>query len=239
MLPYLVLGTALLAGLLLTGRWYASAHPRTVIKVLKWTLVGLVVLIAAFFFVSGRLGWAMATLPALIPWFFRVRSVARMAKTFSRMSQATKGAAPGQTSEVETRYLRMVLDHDTGSMTGKVLKGDYAGWRVEEMTFEQLIGLLKVCRRDEKESARLIDAYLDREFDNWREQAESQDSHGPFPGRNMKRAEALQVLGLQEGASEYDIREAHRHLIAGMHPDHGGSDYLAAQINHAKDVLLE
>ena len=106
------------------------------------------------------------------------------------------------------------------------------------MAFEQLIGLLKVCRQDEKESARLIEAYLDREFDNWREQAKSHNSRGPFPGGNMERAEALQVLGLQEGASAYDIREAHRHLIAGMHPDHGGSDYLAAQINHAKDVLL-
>ncbi len=239
MLPYLVLGIALLAGLLLTGRWYASAHPRSVIKVLKWTLVGSVVLIAGFFFVTGRLGWAIATLPALIPWFFRVRSIARMAKTFSRMSQTTENSFRGQISEVETRYLRMILDHDTGSMTGEVLTGDYAGRRVEEMAFEQLIGLLKVCRQDEKESARLIEAYLDREFDNWREQARSHGSCGPFPGGDMERAEALQVLGLQDGASEYDIREAHRHLIAGMHPDHGGSDYLAAQINHAKDVLLE
>ena len=239
MLPYLILGVALLAGLLLTGRWYASAHPRTVIKVLKWTLVGLVVLISVFFFMSGRLGWAVATLPALIPWFFRVRSIARMAKTFSRMSQTTKGFAQGQISEVETRYLKMKLEHDTGNMTGQVLTGDYAGCRVEEMACEQLIGLLKVCRQDEKESARLIEAYLDREFTNWREETKSHESRGPFAESNMEREEALQVLGLQEGASEYDIREAHRHLIAGMHPDHGGSDYLAAQINHAKDVLLK
>ena len=95
----------------------------------------------------------------------------------------------------------MILDHDTGSMTGEVLTGDYAGRRVEEMVFEQLIGLLKVCRQDEKESARLIEAYLDREFDNWREQARSHGSRGPFPGGNMERAKALQVLGLQEGAS--------------------------------------
>ena len=120
-----------------------------------------------------------------------------------------------------------------------VLTGDFAGCRVEEMALEQLIDLLRVCRQDEKESARLIEAFLDREFDNWRERAKSRDRRAPVPGGNMERAEALQVLGLQEGASEFDIREAHRHLIAGMHPDHGGSDYLAAQINHAKDVLLE
>ena len=239
MLPYLVLGIALLAGLLLTGRWYASAHPSSVIKVFKWTLVGLVALITAFFLVTGRLGWAIATVPALIPWFLRVRSIARMAKTFSRMSQTTKNSVRGQVSEVETRYLRMILDHDSGSMTGEVLTGNFAGCRVEEMAFEQLIDLLRVCTQDEKESARLIEAFLDREFDNWRERAKSRDRRAPVPGGNMERAEALQVLGLQESASEYDIREAHRHLIAGMHPDHGGSDYLAAQINHAKDVLLE
>ena len=75
MLPYLILGTALLAGLLLAGRWYANAHPRSVIKMLKWSLVSLVVLIAIFFVFTGRLGWAIATLPAFVPWFLRARSV--------------------------------------------------------------------------------------------------------------------------------------------------------------------
>ena len=54
----------------------------------------------------------------------------------------------------------------------------------------------------------------------------------------MLRAEALSVLGLQEGANADDIRAAHRRLIQQTHPDKGGSDYLAAKINQAKDVLL-
>ncbi len=54
----------------------------------------------------------------------------------------------------------------------------------------------------------------------------------------MSRAEALRVLGLPDGASEDDIRAAHRKLILSNHPDKGGSDYLASKINEAKDVLL-
>ena len=54
----------------------------------------------------------------------------------------------------------------------------------------------------------------------------------------MSREEALKVLGLGAGASEDDIREAHRRLILQNHPDRGGSDYLASKTNEAKDVLL-
>jgi DnaJ family protein C protein 19 len=69
---------------------------------------------------------------------------------------------------------------------------------------------------------------------------------GPGPGGRgsrtrsgpMSRAEAFEVLGLQPGASEAEIREAHRRLMRGAHPDTGGSDWLAARINQARDILL-
>ena len=54
----------------------------------------------------------------------------------------------------------------------------------------------------------------------------------------MSRDEAYQVLGLQAGASKAEIRDAHRRLMRGAHPDAGGSNWLAARINQARDILL-
>jgi hypothetical protein len=69
-----------------------------------------------------------------------------------------------------------------------------------------------------------------------REDAKAQS---PAPGSShMTRAQALQVLGLQEGASAAEIKAAHRRLMTHLHPDVGGSDFLAQQINQARDVLL-
>ena len=70
-------------------------------------------------------------------------------------------------------------------------------------------------------------------------QGNRQSGNGSPPRANsMTRAEALKVLGLEEGATEEQIRAAHRRLILQTHPDKGGTSYLAAKINEAKDVLL-
>lgn len=58
------------------------------------------------------------------------------------------------------------------------------------------------------------------------------------PARRMSEEEALSVLGLSAGASPDEIRASHRKLIAQLHPDKGGTDYLAAKINEARDRLL-
>jgi hypothetical protein len=60
----------------------------------------------------------------------------------------------------------------------------------------------------------------------------------PPPGGPMSSEEAYQILGLRPGATEAEIRAAHHRLMRAAHPDSGGSDWLAARINQARDVLL-
>jgi hypothetical protein len=143
----------------------------------------------------------------------------------------------GGTSRVVTDTLEMELDHDTGYLSGRVLKGAFAGRRIEAMTPAEVARLWRECRFDDPQSASLIEAYLDRAHPDWREEM-ARGGASAAAGRGMTREEAYEILGLAPGASAEEIRRAHRELMLKIHPDRGGSDYLAAKINEAKDVLL-
>lgn len=240
MLAYWVLGVGVLAGLLLAGRWFVTAEPKQILKVVKWSVFGLLVLTIGFLAVTGRLSWALMGLPALLPWFLRARAISRAAKNFSRMSRSRSGAGSGQTSDVDTQFLRMRLDHDTGQMTGEVIAGPFAGRHLDDISMNDLIVLLGQLAEQDNESAQILTVYMDRIHPDWRDEAKDYagGSNADSGSANMSPDEALQILDLESGASEDDIREAHRRLIANLHPDKGGSSYLAAQINQAKDVLL-
>lgn len=60
----------------------------------------------------------------------------------------------------------------------------------------------------------------------------------PAGKQKMSSEEAMEILGLKSGYSTEDVKLAHRRMMQKVHPDRGGSDYLAAQINKAKDTLL-
>ncbi|MGE0238196.1 MAG: molecular chaperone DnaJ [Parvibaculaceae bacterium] len=145
----------------------------------------------------------------------------------------------GQRSRVATSLLAMELDHDTGRMEGTVLAGPFKGRLLSALGDGELRQLHQQCTAVNDQSRPLLEAWLDRSKVGWREawQAGPRGNSGA-PSGAMSRAEALAVLGLKEGATADDVRAAHRRLMKEFHPDHGGSDYLAAKINQAKDVLL-
>ena len=133
----------------------------------------------------------------------------------------------------------MTLDHDSGNLAGEVLAGRFQGQRLDQLDLEDLLRLLDECAADE-ESVALLQAYLDRVHgDEWRQRAGARaQRQGPPRSGEMSREEALQILGLDAGAGETEITEAHRRLMQKLHPDRGGSAYLAARINLAKEILL-
>jgi hypothetical protein len=233
MLPLLG-GFAILIGLLLLGYLFVNADPARLAKIVKWTGIVLAALAVLALLVSGRLAMFLAPLALLLPSLRRLRS----------MVSGFRGPSNAGTSTVETRFIRMTLDHDTGAMDGTVLQGRFAGMRLRELRPNELLVLLRECRAEDEEAARLLEAYLDRVRSNWHDEMagdEARNSQGRDAapsGPDVTVDEAYAILGLAPGADADAIRAAHHRLMKQLHPDHGGTDYFAAKINRARDVLL-
>jgi DnaJ-like protein len=232
---YLLGGFAVLSGFLMLVYLFVNADPARLARGLKATGIVIAILAVATLAVSGRLAAVLMPLAMLMPLLIRVRSVL----------DRYRPPSGGQTSTVTTPFLRMTLDHDTGSMTGTVLRGNFSGMRVEELGRADLLALLRECRAEDEEGARLLEAYLDRIHPDWRDELAGGRASGGSGGSSARSSssdmtveEAYAILGLAPGAEAEAIREAHRRLMVKLHPDHGGSDYLATKINRARDVLL-
>jgi len=233
---------ALLLGVLLFISWYKRA-PSTQQKRIRgrMLLIGGIG-IALVLLVTGHLNPIMALIVAALAIGQRVLAVASMANMFKGFRNSMKGAAgpsTGNASDVETRFLRMSLDHDTGSMDGVVLAGNYQGRRLAELSLDDLKNLLVECRAEDPQSATVLETYLDRVHgDGWREAFNDRGAEHGSESSRMTPAEAREILAVGSAASREEIIEAHRRLMQKNHPDRGGSTYLAAKINQAKKVLL-
>ena len=178
-----------------------------------------------------------------VVWFVKFRADGDRAELDRRW--ATDHAAlcvkvPGvvryvQNPVVTTATLEMVLHHDSGRMTGRVTRGAYAGADLGDLDLPALRSLLADCAAQDPESVPLLEAWLDRTEPDWR----SAPGEAPPPAEGpLTRTEALAILGLAEGATAEEVRAAHRRLMRTAHPDHGGSAWLAARLNAARDLLL-
>ncbi len=231
-MPALLLGVVVLILLLFAGYSFSKADPKQAVRVLRYIGGGAALLFAVFLLVRGAIGPAVSI--GLVGLAL-LGYVSLWRASFGGRTQKS----PGQVSRVRTAFLEMELDHDSGALRGQVLAGRHQGAALDDLDVPTLITLLGEIDED---SLPLLAAYLDRRQPRWREHApdDAAAANGSRASRGgkMTEEEAYQILGIQPGATAQDIARAHRSLMKKLHPDQGGSTYLAARINEAKDVLV-
>ena len=236
---------ALVAGVLLL-KWYADADVKTLKKSVRWAGVSLLILIILILAATGRLGAAFAVFIGFLGWVWRVFNIIQMGRQMGGMFNGYGfgrglGGNSGdtKTSQVESEFLSMQLDHETGSMDGQVLHGSFKGRRLSDLSVKELDALMQEVKPD-LDSLNLMEAFLDRMHPEYRGEADrnSDGEHSAATRSNvMSDDEARKVLGVSARADHGEIKEAYRRLMSQLHPDRGGSDYLAAKVNQAKDTL--
>lgn len=199
--------------------------------------LGVAVATTLFLAATGRMNWIGAAFAGLL--VVARQGLPLLLRLFPMLAHLRNKSAPaaGKNSTVETALLRMEMDHDSGALEGEILQGDFKGWRLTNMDRQQLEEFFAYCSSEDADSLQMLDSYLQQRFPGEAFAGQRQQSD-PGTSNAMGRNEALAVLGLNDDATEEDITNAHRKLIQKLHPDRGGNDYLAAQINRAKDILL-
>jgi hypothetical protein len=227
-----LLGILLLVLVLWGLNGFAKANPQALARVLR-PVGGIgAVAFAAFLGVRGELAVAIPL------GLFGLGLLGWSPLAPAGFKRRTQKSAQ-QASRVRSAFLDMQLDHDSGALRGRFTAGPYVGRALD--TIDTTVLIASLAEMDE-ESVALLEAYLDRREPGWREHAQGDTTAGhrpPSASGKMTKEEAYQILGLKPGASAQDIGRAHRSLMKKLHPDQGGSTYLAARVNEAKDTLLQ
>lgn len=227
----------LIAFVIVVGGWwlirqFANTQPAKIRGLVKKVAGGALIAFAGFMALRGGINLA-------IPLFLLGLGLLGQTVAFpGGMPWSRKSA--GQKSHVATSVLAMELDHDTSSMDGEILVGPMKGRKLSSLSPDEIRIVHRQCASVNDQSRALFEAWLDRSRSGWREAWGGRNTSSAASANGaMSRKEALAILGLTEGADITAIRTAHRRLMKEFHPDHGGSDYLAAKINEAKELLLQ
>ena len=237
-MPTLIAGVVAVVLLYALLQMFRAANPAVLARTIKIGGGVVALAVAAFTGIKGELAVAIPLGifgAGLLGWSpFRSSGFSNIGGLFGGGTQRSAG----QSSNVRSQFLDMSLDHDSGELSGEILAGPHAGHSLGEFDLAQLVAMMPSF---DAESVSLLESYLDRRFPAWRQDAQSDGAGGQrraASGGKMTEEEAYQILGLQPGASRDDIGRAHRALMKKLHPDQGGSTYLAARVNEAKDTLL-
>jgi hypothetical protein len=238
-MPTLIAGAVAVFVLYMLLQMFRSANPAVLARAIRMGGGVVSLAVAAFVGIKGELAVAIPLGifgAGLLGWspFGGTSGLSGLAGMFGSRT-ARSG---GQSSQVRSQFLEMTLDHDSGGLSGHIVAGPHAGHSLDEFDLPQLAAMMPGF---DAESTALLESYLDRRFPAWRQHAQGYAAGGQGRAAStgkMTDEEAYQILGLQPGAGRDDIGRAHRALMKKLHPDQGGSTYLAARVNEAKDTLL-
>jgi hypothetical protein len=233
-MSYFFIGGFALLGALAVYQYLRKMERGRLMRGLRWVLGGGAALLAVGLLLLRRIDIAIFVAAAAV-------SILRRGRLGS-FSFDGGGANAGNISKVQSYRFAMELDHDTGAVTGRVLNGQFAGADLIDLDEYETRILLAEVEAD-ADSLSLLESWLDANRAGWREYfaEEAARAAGDQPAGESSDPleEAYAVLGLKPGASDDEVRAAHRELMKGVHPDHGGSSYLASKINAARDRLLQ
>ncbi len=198
--------------------------------------------ILAFVEKMGRQNWMM---PKFKIGLFTLLSSFLQANisnnTYNEPEEASKDNDKENIENIETDYLHIILDHKNDDMEAIVLKGPFANQSLSRLSCNDIIQIRKACKKTNYRNILFLEKYLDKIQPNWRQHPDIKGKSGKnsYQNKPISLDEARAILGLTKEASHQEIRQAHRNLMKKFHPDQGGSNYLAARINEAKDYLLK
>lgn len=230
---------ATIAFVFLMQSLWARKQPKSLSTKILASAVTLLIALAILA-ASGRMHWIAAVGAAVVPFLRRSFSLLRYLPYLARLmsmsstAHANSNASGSQQTETSTQELRMRLDHESGDIDGEVLVGRHEGRALSDLSPMEIKELHLALK--ETESRRLLEAYADRYHPTI---LDPQDEDSPTVSPEMTHGRALKVLGLSTAATKDEIVAAHRRLIQRMHPDRGGSSFLAAELNAAKKFLME
>ncbi len=203
-------------------------------RYMLYGLIGLVMILV----ITGRAHWIAAVAAALIPLLKGAVLWGLRLLPFYRHWQQDRN----RVSIINTATICATINHSNGEMNGDILKGPQEGKQLNDMNEDELNALRDYCQDQDPEAFQLLNNYLQWRFSHSQQQEQQQNQQqeqSTSTNSALSKEEALEILGLDESANEDDIVKAHRRLIQKLHPDRGGSDYLAAKINQAKDFLTK
>ena len=237
----IILVILLLGGITFWWHWKSTSDPKERKQFLQKTIIGSLVVISLLAVVTGRMHWLgavfagmLAMLRQYLPLFIRY---------FPMITQLYRSYAPSSraqdTSTVSTKYIEMILDHESGKLSGKVIAGEFQNKLLDDLDQIQLSTLFDFCMSHDMDSARLLENYLvDRFGENPSNSTNTHDSNLASSTDEMSLPEALQILGLEDNPDSDEINKSYRKIMQQLHPDRGGNQYFAVKANQARKVLL-